>query len=90
MKKTYTKQEIKILSENPNVKYVRRNRLGLTLEFRQKLYDEWAKDYRIGTIRKVLNENGVDARMTEKIFYISLLRIILLRMVVKELVLLYS
>lgn len=66
MKKTYTEQEIKILSENPNVKYVRRNRLVLTLEFRQKLYDEWAKAPVIGTIRKVLNENGVDTRMTGK------------------------
>ena len=56
MKKTYTEQEIKILSKNPNVKYVRRNRLGLTLEFRQKLYDEWVKVTRIGTIRKILNE----------------------------------
>ena len=89
MKKAYTEQEIKILSENPNVKNVRRNRLGLTLEFRQKLYDEWVKVPRIGTIRKFLNENGVDTRMTKKIFYISLLMIILLWMVVKELVLLY-
>ena len=56
MKKTYTEQEIKILSKNPNVKYVRGNRLGLTLEFRQKLYDEWVKVTRIGTIRKILNE----------------------------------
>ena len=56
MKKTYTEQEIKILNKNPNVKYVRRNRLGLTLEFRQKLYDEWVKVTRIGTIRKILNE----------------------------------
>lgn len=79
MAKVYTEQEIQILSKNPNVKYVRRNRLGLTLEFRQKLYDEWVKVPRIGIIRKVLNENGVDTRMTgKKIFYISLLRIILL------------
>ncbi|MCI6089433.1 MAG: hypothetical protein PUD31_06535 [Solobacterium sp.] len=44
MKKVYSDQEIKILSDNPNVKYVRRNRLVLTFEFRQKLYDEWTKE----------------------------------------------
>lgn len=63
MAKIYTEQEIQILSENPNVKYVRRNRLVLTFEFRQKLYDEWVKAPVIGTIRKILNENGIDARM---------------------------
>ena len=44
MKKVYSDQEIKILSDNPNVKYVRRNRLVLTFEFRQKLYDEQTKE----------------------------------------------
>ena len=68
MKKVYSDQEIKILSNNPNVKYVRRNRLVLTFEFRQKLYDEWTKDPRIGTIRKILNENGIDTRMTGQSF----------------------
>lgn len=68
MKKTYTEQEIQILSKNPNVKYVRRNRLILTLEFRQKLYDEWVKTPVIGTIKKVLNENGIDTRMTGQSF----------------------
>lgn len=68
MAKIYTEQEIQILSENPNVKYVRRNRLVLTFEFRQKLYDEWVKAPVIGTIRKVLNENGIDTRMTGQSF----------------------
>ena len=44
MKKVYSDQEIKILSDNPNVNYVRRNRLVLTFEFRQKLYDDWTKE----------------------------------------------
>ena len=68
MAKIYTEQEIQILSENPNVKYVRRNRLVLTFEFRLKLYDEWVKVPVIGTIRKVLNENGIDTRMTGQSF----------------------
>ena len=72
MKKAYTEQEIKILSENSNVKYVRRNILVLILEFRHKLYDEWVKAPRIVTIRKILNENSVDTRMIGKnsfVFY---------------------
>lgn len=68
MKKMYSDQEIKLLSENPNVKYVRRNRLVLTFEFRLKLYDEWVKNPVIGTIKKVLNENGIDTRMTGQSF----------------------
>lgn len=68
MKKMYSDQEIKLLSENPNVKYVRRNRLVLTFEFRQKLYDEWVKNPSVSTIRKVLNENGINTRITGKDF----------------------
>ena len=68
MAKIYTEQEIQILSENPNVKYVRRNRLVLTFEFRLKLYDEWVKNPSVSTIRKVLNENGINTRITGKDF----------------------
>ena len=72
MKKIYTEQEIQILSKNPNVKYVRRNRLVLTFEFRLKLYDEWVKTPKISTVRKVLNENGINTRMTGRGFISSL------------------
>ena len=68
MAKIYTEQEIQILSENPNVKYVRRNRLVLTFEFRQKLYEEWVKKPGISTIKRVLNENGIDTKITGKNF----------------------
>lgn len=68
MKKMYSDQEIKLLSENSNVKYVRRNRLVLTFEFRLKLYDEWVKNPSVSTIRKVLNENGINTRITGKDF----------------------
>lgn len=68
MKKMYSDQEIKLLSENPNVKYVRRNRLVLTFEFRLKLYDEWVKKPGISTIKRVLNENGIDTKITGKNF----------------------
>ena len=72
MAKIYTEQEIQILSKNPNVKYVRRNRLVLTFEFRLKLYDEWVKTPKISTVRKVLNENGINTRMTGRGFISSL------------------
>lgn len=72
MAKIYTEQEMQILSKNPNVKYVRENRLVLTFEFRLKLYDEWIKDPKISTVRKVLNENGINTRMTGQKFISSL------------------
>ena len=68
MGKIYTKQEIELLSKNPNVKYVRSNRLVLTLEFRQKIYDEWINNPNIGTIRKSLFDNGINPAITGRAF----------------------
>ena len=64
MGKIYTKQEIDLLSKNPNVKYVRKNRLVLTLKFRQTIYDEWINKPNVGTIRKLLVDNGIDSGIT--------------------------
>lgn len=64
MGKIYTKQEIDLLSKNPNVKYVRRNRLVLTFEFRQKIYDEWINNPNTRTIRGFLANNGIDPSVT--------------------------
>ena len=64
MGKIYAKQEIELLSKNPNVKYVRSNRLVLTLEFRQKIYDEWVNKPNVGTIRKLLTDNGINPNIT--------------------------
>ena len=64
MGKIYTKQEIDLLSKNPNVKYVRKNRLVLTLKFRQMIYDEWINKPNVGTIRKLLVDNGIDPGIT--------------------------
>ena len=44
----------------------------LTFEFRLKLYDEWVKTPKISTVRKVLNENGINTRMTGRGFISSL------------------
>ncbi|MGN1406397.1 MAG: IS3 family transposase [Erysipelotrichaceae bacterium] len=62
-KKIFTKDEIAVLSANPNVKHCRYNRLTLTYEFRLKLYEEWIKNPGVGTIRRVMNENGIDTGM---------------------------
>ena len=64
MGKIYTKQEIELLSKNPNVKYVSKNRLVLTLGFRQKIYDEWINKPNVGTIRKLLTDNGINPNIT--------------------------
>ena len=63
-KKVFTKDEIAVLSANPNVKNCRENRLTLTYEFRLKLYEEWVKKPGIVTIRRIMNENGIDTRLT--------------------------
>ena len=62
-KKIFTKDEIAVLSANPNVKHCRENRLTFTYEFRLKLYEEWIKKPDTGTIRRVMNENGLDNRV---------------------------
>lgn len=64
MAKRFTKDEIRILSANPNVKHIRENRLTLTFEFRNEMYREWIKDPCTSTIRKFLNDNGIDTMIT--------------------------
>lgn len=63
MSKRFTKDEIEILSANPNVKNVRENRLTLTFEFRNKLYLEWIKNPSTSTIKKFFNDNGLNTRI---------------------------
>ncbi len=58
--KIYSKKEIEILSNNPCVKHVKKNRLSLTYEFRLQLYEEWIKMPSLSTIRRVMKENGID------------------------------
>ena len=60
MSKIYTDEEIKTLINNPNVYYASRNRVALSLEFKQKMYDEWVKVPNTSSIRKFLYENGFD------------------------------
>ena len=60
--KRYTKEEIETLRGNPNVKYVRENRLVLTYEFRQKIYIAWEKSPNNDMIRKILTENGINVK----------------------------
>ena len=57
----YTDEEIKSISNNPNVYYASRNRVSLSLEFKQKMYDEWIKTPCMTIIRKFLYENGFDS-----------------------------
>lgn len=65
MAKRFTRQEIEILSSNPNVKHARENRLTLTYEFRIVLWNEWSAN---GSIKGVLIENGFDLEILGRIF----------------------
>lgn len=60
MDKRFSKEEIEILSKNPNVKDVRDNRLILTFDFRLKLFEEWEDDRSTACIKRILTENGFD------------------------------
>lgn len=63
MAKRFTNEEIKLLSNSPYVKNVRKNRLTFTYEFRCILYDEWIKQPSTSQIRGVLKSYGFDCSM---------------------------
>lgn len=62
----YSKNQIAVLLANPNVKHCRENRLTLTYDFRLKLYDEWIKNPSVGTIRRVMEENGINTKILNR------------------------
>lgn len=66
MAKRYTKSEIEYLSSLTCVKYVRKDRLVLTYEFRCALYQEWIKSPSRSTLRRVLAENGIKGSCLSK------------------------
>lgn len=69
MAKVYTDEEMQVYSKNPNVLFICRNRLSLTLEFRRKLYDAWLEVPSASTIRKILIANGFDISSIGQDFY---------------------
>lgn len=68
MGKRFTEVQIIELRKNPNVKFVRKNRLSLTFEFRCQVYDAWIKNPSVSTIREYLSEAGFDTRILGKDF----------------------
>ncbi len=60
--KRYTPEEMEALRKNPNVGEVKENRLLLTLEFRQQIYEEWVRAPIYSTVRKMLEANGFDTQ----------------------------
>ena len=63
MAKRYTKEEIAILGNNPNVKYVNENRLVLIYEFRVEIYTAWKRCSTHTTVRNIFEENGIPYRV---------------------------
>ena len=74
--KRYSAGEIEALQKNPNVLEVKEDRLLLTLEFRQLIYEEWIKRPERSTVRRMLEIYGFDtqqlglnfARSVESVF----------------------
>ena len=60
--KRYSPEEMEALRKNPNVSEVRENRMLLTLEFRQQIYEEWVLEPVYSTVRRMLEANGFDTQ----------------------------
>lgn len=60
--KRYSAEEMEALRQNPNVYEVFENRLLLTLEFRQQIYEEWVLKPERSTVRRMLEINGFDTQ----------------------------
>lgn len=75
MGKVYSDEEIATLGRNPNVSEVARGHLSLTLSFRQQVYDAWLKEPIPSTIKRCLEDAGIDPRITGKDFYCNLGRV---------------
>ena len=60
--KRYSPEEIEALKKNPNVLEVRENRLLLTIEFRQQVYEAWIRRPERSTVRRMLEANGFDTQ----------------------------
>ena len=60
--KRYSPGEIEALKKNPNVLEVRENRLLLTIEFRQQVYEAWIRRPERSTVRRMLEANGFDTQ----------------------------
>lgn len=60
--KRYSAGEMEALRKNPNVYEVLENRLSLTIEFRQRVYEEWVLKPERTTVRRMLECNGFDTQ----------------------------
>lgn len=60
--KRYSEGEMEALRKNPNVLEVKENRLSLTLEFRQQIYEQWVLQPERPTVRKLLEIGGFDTQ----------------------------
>ena len=62
MKKHYSEEEQKALRTNPHVLEVREDRMSLTIEFRQQIYEKWLDSPFVSTIKIMLEDNGFNTR----------------------------
>ena len=66
--KRFTEHEMEILRANPNVKFVRENRLDLTFAFRVQVYEQWEKAPSIKTIQAALETAGISRNLVGRPF----------------------
>ena len=59
---TYSSEEIKVLKQQPGVIEVTPDMIIFDLEFKQELYDVWARNQCMDTIRKFFAKRGADIK----------------------------
>ena len=57
--KQYSSEEMEALQKT-NVYEVREDRMLLTIEFRQQVYEKWVRNLLYSTVRRILESNGFD------------------------------
>lgn len=71
-KKKYTDEQIASLSNDPNIRDIRPDRLRFTLKFRQEMYDAVKDDIRYGSISAYLKKKGYSIKLIGKYYPNSL------------------
>lgn len=66
MQKKISKDSIDVLSQSKYVKNVRENRITFTFEFRMMMWNEWKDAPGTTTIRKVMEQYGIDYKLFDR------------------------
>ena len=66
---SFSDEEVAAFLKNPVVYDVSRDQITLTLEFKRAIYDKWVKEPNEGTVKWMLQKNGIDTGRLPKMFF---------------------